>query len=321
MPLFIPIVIGLIGAATAVKGGTNIATNRKRKNELEKKFSASKSKLSRKQNSLAKRAQEIDKRVKYYGKRKADVARETFKTATEFLKKVKTKKLNIETKYFHKVDEMEQALKQMKKFNLAFGTVIEGTGKSTIAGAAAAGGVYSMVGYLGAASTGTALSTLNGAVATKATYAAIGGGAKAAGGLGIAGGMGVLTIAAAGPALLVASWVHETEIDKMERAFEKHMNKIDEACGELILQHEELKAFDKNLSIVRKGLNECNSILRKTIRTASPDDMNDVMRVYELCRAVMQILEIPLMTPEGKINTKEIVLHNPHSPTKKGKAA
>lgn len=95
--------------------------------------------------------------------------------------------------------------------------------KATVAsvgtGATAVTAAYMSVGALGTASTGTAISGLSGVAATNATLAWFGGGALAAGGLGMAGGAVVLGGIALAPALLVAGFVfHQAGKKRLEKA-------------------------------------------------------------------------------------------------------
>lgn len=104
-----------------------------------------------------------------------------------------------------KIDK--QALTDLKQVTLLATSLISGTAGGAVAGAAVAFGAYGAAGALATASTGTAIATLSGAAATNATLAFFGGGALAAGGLGIAGGTMVLGGLVAGPALAVLGFV------------------------------------------------------------------------------------------------------------------
>lgn len=101
----------------------------------------------------------------------------------------------------------KQSFVQLKEINLLATSFAGGAMSGTLAGAAVAFGAYSAAGAFAAASTGTAIAGLSGAAATNATLAFFGGGALAAGGLGVAGGTAVLGGIVAGPALAIVGAV------------------------------------------------------------------------------------------------------------------
>ena len=74
--------------------------------------------------------------------------------------------------------------------------------------------VISAVGTFGLASTGTAISTLSGAAATNATLAWLGGGAIAAGGLGMTAGVVVLGGVTVGTYIGVRAVINKVNKDK-----------------------------------------------------------------------------------------------------------
>ena len=102
-------------------------------------------------------------------------------------------KLHIDKKEFEQLESMT---------NFA-GSFALGAAGGTASGALAALGAYGAAQTLAMASTGTAIASLSGAAATNATLAFFGGGALAAGGLGMAGGAVILGGLVAGPALMI----------------------------------------------------------------------------------------------------------------------
>ena len=111
-----------------------------------------------------------------------------------------------------RIDEKDfNELKNMVNFaaNIAGGVVAGGAG-----GALVALGAYGAAHLLAAASTGTAIAALHGVAATNATLAFFGGGALAAGGLGMAGGAAVLGGLVAGPALMIIGFVVDAAAKK-----------------------------------------------------------------------------------------------------------
>jgi hypothetical protein len=126
------------------------------------------------------------------------------------------------------------------------------------AGAATATAAYVSVGALGAASTGAAISGLSGAAAANATLAWFGGGALAAGGMGMAGGMVVLGGIALAPALLVAGFV-------FHQAGKKRLEKAKAARAEVSAKISEIET----MSTVALGIEKRAKQLRRALRAVS----------------------------------------------------
>jgi len=149
-----------------------------------------------------------------------------------------------ELRKFH-IDEKDfDELKSMVNFaaNIAGGVIAGGAG-----GALVALGAYGAAHLLAAASTGTAIAALHGVAATNATLAFFGGGALAAGGLGMAGGAAVLGGLVAGPALLVVGFVADAAAKK----------KLDQA---LVNQAEAARITEE----LNTGSMQCEAIRRRT---------------------------------------------------------
>lgn len=107
----------------------------------------------------------------------------------------------------------KQDIEELQELGSMAASFLSGTASGAFGGAVTAFGAYSGVMALGAASTGTAISTLAGAAATNATLAWLGGGALAAGGLGMAGGTMVLGGIVAGPALAILGYSMSSKAD------------------------------------------------------------------------------------------------------------
>jgi hypothetical protein len=104
-----------------------------------------------------------------------------------------------------KVDK--QSFSQMKELGGYVVSMLSGVTGGALGGALTAFGAYGAAMTFGAASTGTAIASLSGIAATNATLAFLGGGALAAGGLGMAGGAVVLGGLVGGPALAIMGFV------------------------------------------------------------------------------------------------------------------
>ena len=107
-----------------------------------------------------------------------------------------------------------QNLKNMEVATVKAGEIaqagVASLGVGALAGIASYGGAM----MFASASTGTAIAALSGAAATNATLAWFGGGALAAGGLGMAGGTAILGGIVAGPVLAVAGFIMSAKADE-----------------------------------------------------------------------------------------------------------
>lgn len=88
-------------------------------------------------------------------------------------------------------------------------------------GTATAVGSWTVVSFVGTASTGTAIATLSGAAATNATLAWFGGGAIAAGGGGMAAGMMTLGGLVAVPLIAFSAWKTHSKAEEILKASEE----------------------------------------------------------------------------------------------------
>ena len=113
------------------------------------------------------------------------------------------------------------SFKELKELGNFAANVAGGAAAGAVGGAMTAFGAYSAAMTFATASTGTAISTLSGAAATNATLAFFGGGSLAAGGLGMAGGIAVLSSLVAGPALAVMGLITDAKAqEKVNKALE-----------------------------------------------------------------------------------------------------
>ncbi len=215
-----------------------------------------------------------------------------------------------ELRKFH-IDEKEfSELKDMANFalNVAGGVLAGGA-----SGALVALGAYSAAQALAVASTGTAIATLSGAAATNATLAFFGGGAIAAGGLGMAGGAAVLGGLVAGPALLVLGFVLDSAASKkMEQAL------TNKAEAERIA--EELKTGSMQCEAIRRRtymfynllarldarflplIYKMEDILKNEgydYRLYSNDSKKAVASCASIAMTIKAILDTPLLTDDG----------------------
>ena len=210
MPLpLIPIIGGIIaiaaGGVGVVKGAKAIKDNNEANDVNEKAQDI----IDEAQNKLQTSRDRTSKALTALGNKKIDICDKHlshFITSFEKLKNVELEtSVGLDELGKFKIDK--QSITDLKKITLMATSLAAGTASGAVAGAAVAFGAYGAAGALATASTGTAIATLSGAAATNATLAFFGGGAIAAGGLGIAGGTAVLGGLVAGPALAVVGCI------------------------------------------------------------------------------------------------------------------
>lgn len=188
LPLLIPIGIGV--AALVASGGLTLNAQgkiKKAKAEHAQSYQAYKAKYD----DLTRYKTETDKFLGELGRSRAN-AMQSVRDAIDFIRRAKLVNPNI-------ISDAEVSIPDLEKLDQAYGNILKtlgGTGASAAGGAGVGAltalGAYGAVAAWGVASTGTAIDTLSGAAGSSATPAWLGGGALAAGGLGIAGGTAVL---------------------------------------------------------------------------------------------------------------------------------
>lgn len=127
--------------------------------------------------------------------------------------------------------------------------------KAISAGLASGLGAIGAVTAAGTASTGTALTALSGSAYYTAMLAALGGGSVAAGGLGMLGGIAVLGVTIAAPALAVASYGADKKIKADYQAVVQwrenviqYASQVHDACYLNDLQRQKLRQLNQDMS-------------------------------------------------------------------------
>ena len=188
------------------------------------------------QDRLKKAREKSKKALEALGNTKIHVCEVPVGRFVSLFEKVK----NIELSGSEGLDELanfkqgkENLVSGFRELNLMAISFAQGTLGGAVAGGAVAFGAYSAAGAFAAASTGTAIAGLSGAAATNATLAFFGGGALAAGGLGMAGGMAVLGGVVAGPALAIMGAVMGAKASaNLDNAY-SNLAKVKEAEAEI----------------------------------------------------------------------------------------
>ncbi|GHU15268.1 hypothetical protein FACS1894163_01380 [Spirochaetia bacterium] len=207
MPL--PLILGIIGAATGVLGigkGVKAAIDSKEA----KNVNNNAEEIIRDAKALIEGARKRSSDgLTAMGKKKLFVLNNSVAVFIEYFSKIK----NIELEDSVGMEELrqfahdKQYFDELRTLSGYASSIAGGVAGGAVGGAITAFGAWGGAMALGTASTGAAISGLTGVAATNATLAFLGGGSLAAGGLGMAGGAAVLGGLIAGPALAVAGFI------------------------------------------------------------------------------------------------------------------
>ena len=211
-------------------------------------------------------------------------------------------------------------LAEIQQISLEISSVLASGATALSSGALAGFGAFGAAGALASASTGTAISALSGVAAPNATLAWFGGGALAAGGLGMAGGTFVLGGIVAAPVLAVGGLVLASKSEEAIEDARSNLSKakaaaesmraactgaqaIMDAADELRDIIEELTpycyAFNRKLQAV------VNEEINYSIIKADPQNRFVVKTSFELAKTVSNILKTPLFDDAGAV-TREL---------------
>lgn len=207
-------------------------------------------------------------------------------------------------------------LLEMRDLSLKAGEVIVGSAGAAGAGALAGIASYGGAMMFGSASTGTAIGSLTGAAATNATLAWFGGGSLAAGGMGMAGGMAVLGGIVAGPVLAVGGMAMAAKAKESLAQAQIYEAEAETTIAEIESAIAMLRAIDKTASLFDKVINQLSEStslalneLESTILEAGINynryNAAQKQKVYlsvQLAGMLKQLLETPILTPEGALD-------------------
>ena len=325
MPLpLIPIIIGAAALATGGIGigkGAKAIKDNKKANDVNENAQRI---YSDAQNALGKARDETGKSLEDFGMKKLDCCQHTLKQFVTLFRQVK----NIEIASSAGIDELsnfkidEQGVLKLEKLSMLATSMAAGTAVGGVAGGAIAFGAYGAAGWLATASTGAAISGLSGAAATNATLAFFGGGALAAGGLGMAGGACVLGGLVAGPALCVLGVVMGAKASKKLDDAYSNLAEAKKAKAELDVLVTACKAIKARCELFTNLLIRVDYLMMKQNQnferiinaegtdymTYSEASKQGVMAVLATAKAYKALIDTPLLDEKGKLldNTMDI---------------
>ena len=291
--LFPLIPIAIIGSAALLTGGVTINAQskiKKAKAEHEAAYNAYKVKFD---NYKAYHAG-TEKRLQEVGQVRAD-GMQSVRGAIVFIKKAKLANPNI-------ISDAEVTVQDLESLDQAYGDVLKtlGGAGASLAGGAGVGaltalGAYGLVGALGTASTGAAISGLSGAAASSATLAWFGGGALAAGGLGIAGGTAVLSSIVAAPALIAFGAFRQVKAGKVQKETAEKIQEIQAKEAEIGRDQARLHTVQQRCNEVKRTVNELTEQLKVALHNANPNIAEDVYRIVKIAKTLRVAIDEPVI--------------------------
>lgn len=316
----IPILLAGVGAAAAAFGiGKSVKAGVDQK-EANKTNETANSIIKSASTKIEKYRKNCGNAIDDLGKCKIQILDESIKPFIEEFEKLN----HIEFMESSGLNELQKMVLDKKKFvelkdlqNMA-SSMLGGLASGTLAGAVTAFGAYGAASVLATASTGTAIASLSGAAATNATLAFFGGGALAAGGLGMAGGAAVLGGLVAGPALAILGVVMGAKASKnLDNAYsnlaeaKKYEAEMDAASTLCIGIRRRSAMFSRFLlslnSIFEPLVFDMSKIIKEKgsdYRNFSEDEKKVVAEAMSLAGAIKAILDTPILDEQGNL-TKE----------------
>ncbi|MDR2141714.1 MAG: hypothetical protein LBR11_08005 [Deltaproteobacteria bacterium] len=314
LPLLVPIAIGalgLFGVGKTIKSAVDTS-------EAKSLDSTARLKVQSAERKLELSREEVNASFGAYGQAKREAVERNLAEFVNLFQQLKN--VDFTDNRFDDLlvgDFTLLTLKEMQMTCELFSAAFHGQGAGTAAGAGAltALGAYGAAKLLATASTSAAATALTGAASANATLAWLGGGTLAAGGLGVTGGLAVLGIMVAGPALAIFGTIlgaqaskKLTEAKENFEKSEKYEAEIDNICDKIAEILETISLISQFLSIVRDKSKEANLGLQTIIEVCGPDYSSytakakeAVFKAVKLAQIIKAIVDTPLLDEKGEL--------------------
>ena len=296
MPLpLIPVVGAVVGVGALLKAGWDTLDAIDRKDKAKAKLDAANTVYQKKFEDYRSYHSETELQLQQLGRKRAEGMR-AIRKAIAFIKKAKLQNPNI-------ISDADIRMEEMTELDQVYGDVLKSLGGTagSVAGGAGVGaltamGAYGLVGAFGTASTGAAIGSLSGAAASSATLAWFGGGALAAGGMGIAAGTAALGGIVAAPAVVAFGLFKKHEASKLEKEVAEKIRKLKLEEAKIERDRARLLAARQRADELRQTISRIAKELRTALRNSSPDQEDDVYRVVQLAKALRATLDEPVIS-------------------------
>jgi len=209
----------------------------------------------------------------------------------------------------------KQTFSEFKQMGGYVSSLLGGSIAGGLGGALTAFGAYSAAATFAAASTGTAIATLSGVAATNATLAFFGGGAIAAGGLGMAVGTAVLGGIVVGPALAILGFIVGANAEKNLENAKTNLAEARKIEAELSLAIDACNNIRRRAFLFIRLLLRLDAIfaplifqMENIIKDNGEDfskykekDQETIAAAVSTAVAIKSVLDTPILTEDGKL--------------------
>ncbi|RUM31653.1 MAG: hypothetical protein DSY42_02370 [Aquifex sp.] len=282
----IPIILGIIGAGSAIVGVVATVDAATKLKEAENIVKRAERKYKKTEKEFEREKEKLNANIEKLGR----LTKKVYKRLNDFAKLMRKLDSNVKIRKNVTRYKLDELIGEIERINRGISTlkgsdVFEVIGKAVFTSGASYLGTISLGTAIGTASTGTAIATLSGAAFENALLAWLGGGAIAAGGGGIALGTLILGGITLGPAILVGGLVLNgkaeealTEAREYEKEVEKAIAKAKivieklrwlnrKANSEIRVRKSLFVEFDEKLSLVEKKFYRNGIVKKEDIRT------------------------------------------------------
>ncbi len=302
MPLpFIPIVI--IGGAALLTGGGLTLNAQSKIKKAKAEHEATYSDYKVKYDNYTVYYAGTEKRLQEVGQVRAD-GMQAVREAIDFIRKARLVNPNI-------ISDADFSIQDLESLDQAYGDILKilGGAGSSLAGGVGAGaltalGAHGAVAAFGTASTGAAIGSLSGAAASSATLAWFGGGALAAGGLGIAGGTAVLGGIVAAPAIIGFGVFRQVKAGQVQKEAAEKIRKIKVNEAEIGRDQAKLRAVRERCCEVQRAGHELTEQLKIALHNASPNIAEDVYRIVQIAKALRAVIDESVIPANQQSSTR-----------------
>lgn len=318
MPL--PLLIGLGALGLGLVGVEKVIDASDYNDEAEENNNTARNMIRGAKGSLTRARNKTSKSLENLGNLKIEICETSISKFLSFFQQIKQVKFQ-QTEGLKELSEFainKESIVELRETTEVATSVAQGLLGGSIAGGAIAFGAWSAASAFGAASTGTAIATLSGAAATNATLAFFGGGALAAGGLGMAGGAVALGGLAAGPLFAVLGIVSAANARENLENSESNLWEAREFKAEMELARKACLGIQKRADLFSGMLTQLNQqfipILKQTEQVIQLEGTNynkysdgakkTIAASLSLAQAIKAILDTPILTEKGNLTRR-----------------
>ena len=294
MPIFVPIVIGVVAASGAVTVSQSLRTKK-----FQKVYKEAYAHTQEIQASLQEQDREFNRQAGEYSQAKALAALDLQK-AVDFLQKAKMKyrEFQVDTA----APELQAGLERIEFQAEVLHTVLRTAGGPAAAAVAAGApaGIYTAVGLFEVASTGTPIASLSGTAAHSTIMAAIG---RAGGGAGLAAGATTLSTISLSlnivtlPLSVGAAFWSIKKGNDVKKQIEKEIQKMATAETSMARQSALMNAVMHRMSDNRQSIAAAQNALTRQLNQSDPGNLEQTHGVYRLADLLAYAIDAEVITP------------------------